>query len=324
MPLLPSSYHPPFHLRSGFWQTISPTLYRKLTWRTPVRERIATPDDDFLDLDWYPGSARSLIIVTHGLEGNSTRKYILGMVRIFNEAGFTVCAWNMRSCSGEINRQLRFYHSGASDDLETVTRHALATGRYDSVFLIGFSLGGNVTARYFGEGGSSLPPEIKGGMAVSVPLDLSSSAVELDRFRNKIFMIRFLHYLGKKVRAKEALFPDWISSEPMKNISTFHAFDNTYTAPIHGYGTAKNYYYQASGIRVLDQIDRPFLILNSADDSFLSPECSPEKLADSHPFVTLEKTRYGGHCGFMSGKEFPYYSEERALWFAKTAAGMVP
>lgn len=324
MPLLPSPYKPPFYLRSGFWQTTSPTLFRKLEFIQPNRERIDTPDDDFLDLDWYKQGARSLVIITHGLEGSASRKYVVGMARIFHEAGYDALAWNMRSCSGEINRQLRFYHSGASDDLEVVVKHAISSGKYDSLFLIGFSLGGNVTLRYFGEQSDHIPGQVKGGMGVSVPLDLTASAIELDRFRNKLFMARFLHYLGKKVRAKEKLYPDKISSKGYEKITTFHAFDNTYTAPIHGYGTAKNYYFQASGIRVLANTKRPLLILNAEDDSFLSPECFPEAIARDHEFVYLEKAKYGGHCGFMSGKEYPYYSEQRALEFARDFAGFKP
>jgi len=164
MPLIaPSDYRPPAYLWNGHLQTIVPSLFRTVPYHYE-RERITTPDDDFLDLDWAyasrqspvvsrqsaspsePTSRRSrlttedskLVILSHGLEGDSTRPYITGMVRHLTQHGYDCLPWNFRSCSGELNRQLRFYHSGATEDLELVVQHALAKG-YRDISLIGFS-----------------------------------------------------------------------------------------------------------------------------------------------------------------------------------------
>src|SRR6187431_2146497 len=138
------NYAPPFAFFNAHVETIYPSLLRRVPLAPYHRERIVTPDQDFLDLDWLRQGSDKLIIISHGLEGNSERAYIKGMARAGMARGFDILAWNYRGCSGEMNRQLRFYHSGATDDLDWVIRHALQTG-YKQINLIGFSLGGNLT-----------------------------------------------------------------------------------------------------------------------------------------------------------------------------------
>ncbi len=137
-----NDYHPPLFLGNGHVQTIYPVLFRKVANVRYQRERITTPDDDFLDLDWSRTHSNRLAIISHGLEGNSTRSYVKGMVRAVNEAGWDALAWNYRGCSGEPNTQLRSYHNGATDDLAAVIDHAASTGSYTEIALIGFSLRG--------------------------------------------------------------------------------------------------------------------------------------------------------------------------------------
>ncbi|MEQ8239911.1 MAG: alpha/beta fold hydrolase, partial [Cyclobacteriaceae bacterium] len=144
------NYQRPKVLFNGHIETIYPALFRKVTLPTlPVRERITTVDDDFLDIDWYRNGKNKVVILQHGLEGSSDRPYILGMARAFLLQSFDVCAWNFRGCSGEVNKAKIFYHSGATYDLENVVNHA--SKEYDQIFLVGFSLGGNLTLKYLGE-----------------------------------------------------------------------------------------------------------------------------------------------------------------------------
>ncbi|UOQ74350.1 YheT family hydrolase [Hymenobacter cellulosilyticus] len=145
---------------NGHVQTIVPSLWRSVPDVTYQRERVETPDGDFLDLDWSrqaAGSADTLAIVSHGLEGDAGRPYVRGMVRALKRAGLDALAWNYRSCSGEMNRLVRSYHLGDTDDLDFVIRYALATGRYRRIFLTGFSAGGNVTLKYLGENPDRVP-----------------------------------------------------------------------------------------------------------------------------------------------------------------------
>src|SRR5262249_25252310 len=157
-----------------------PSLLRKVHLQKPKRERITTPDDDFLDLDHYEQGSDTCVIISHGLEGNSQRPYSVGMAKAFFAKGYDAIAWNFRGCSGEVNRQLRFYHSGATDDLKTVVKHAAL--HYKQIFLVGFSLGGNMTLKYLGEG--DVHPSVKRGIAFSVPLNLHSSSIVLARSYN--------------------------------------------------------------------------------------------------------------------------------------------
>ena len=150
MPIVKSNYSPSKLYVNGHIETIIPALFRNVTGISYLRERIFTPDDDFLDLDWmktdYHSSQENLkkiVIISHGLEGNTSRSYIYGMVKAFHSKGYDVLAWNFRGCSEEMNRQLRFYHSGDTADLDFIIEHAAII--YDQIFLIGFSLGGNVT-----------------------------------------------------------------------------------------------------------------------------------------------------------------------------------
>src|SRR5579872_3142295 len=177
-------YSPPWFLFNAHLETIYPTLCRSVELKEYEHERINTPDDDFLDLYWLKQNSKKMVILSHGLEGNAHRSYIMGMAKVFYENGFDVMAWNYRGCGDEMNRALRFYHSGATDDLDTVTNDVIGQG-YDQIFLIGFSLGGNLTLKYAGE--RILPPQVKGVVTFSVPIDLYTSSLQISRPSNWIY-----------------------------------------------------------------------------------------------------------------------------------------
>ena len=197
-----STYVPPPLLSNGHLQTILPTLFRRVRGVVYQRERISTPDDDFLDLDWAASGCKRIAVIAHGLEGDSRQAYVLGMVRALVRSGWDAVVWNARGCSGEPNRVLRFTHSGATEDLEAVLAHVLATRDYPVVALMGFSLGGNLTLKYLGERGRELNPRIKKAVAFSVPCDLQSGSGKLAAPINQVYMRRFLLSLRGKVRAQ--------------------------------------------------------------------------------------------------------------------------
>ncbi len=322
MPLIEhSDYQPPQFLWNGHLQTIVPSLFRKV----PVsyeRERLTTPDDDFLDLDWSVKTGQTkLVILSHGLEGDSTRQYIAGMVRHLNNHGYDCLAWNFRSCSGEMNRQLRMYHSGATDDLDTVVNQAVAKG-YEDISLVGYSLGGNLTLKYLGEYADRLPSAVRRAVVFSVPLDLAASSGMLSRGFSRVYVRRFLKHLRLKVEGKEKLFPQHISSKNYRRLRTLIDFDNQYTAPLHGFEDAWDYYRRNSSIHFLDRINVPTLVVNAQNDPMLAPECFPEALARKLSCVWMEFPEEGGHCGFppADSKNEVYWSEERALRFLKEHA----
>lgn len=308
-----AQYLPPFFLYGAHLETIYPALMRRVSLIPYTRERIRTPDDDFLDLDWLQKGSADLVIISHGLEGNSTRPYVKGMAKALHEKGFDVLAWNFRGCSGEINRQLRFYHSGATDDLDTVVTHVLDNQRYKRLFLIGFSLGGNLTLKYLGE--RKVPEIIHKAVVFSVPMDLKTSCEKISRPQNRIYSNRFLKSLKGKILMK-ARHRDELDTTRLSRIRTLMEFDDCYTAPLHNFRDANDYYQQCSAIRFVAGIEVPTLIINTLNDPFLSPECFPAALLDDHPYVRLEILSRGGHVGFTQfNKNGLYWSEQRALEF---------
>ena len=289
-----------------------PTLFRKIDMPAYVRERITTADNDFLDVDIAGVSSSRAVILCHGLEGSSKSKYILGMAQIFNKNGWDAVAMNYRSCSGEPNKSVSFYHSGLTADLDQVIK--TIGSRYTQLVLIGFSLGGNLVLKYVGERGSALPDKIKKAVAISVPCDLTSSAVELDKPHNFIYNKRFIKKLAAKVKAKKNIMPDKIDIEPLDKIKSLNDFDDCYTAPLSGFKDAHDYWSRCSSRQFLPGIKIPTLIINAHDDPFLGEGCFPWKEAAENDFLELEVPRYGGHVGFVSDSEI-YWSEERTLQF---------
>ncbi|HLV76361.1 MAG TPA: alpha/beta fold hydrolase [Marinobacter sp.] len=309
-------YHPPVWLRNGHVQSVWPTLFRTVTMPEPETEVISTPDHDELHLDWYRQNSKRVAIISHGLEGHSRRPYVLGMARALVAQGWDVLAWNFRSCGGVMNRQPRFYHSGATEDLHAVVTHALVQD-YQNVFLTGFSMGGNLSLLYLGQQGEQVNSRISGAIVYSVPVDLAGSAEVLALPSRRIYMQRFLKGLQGKMEDKARRFPELIDVTGYREIRNFEQFDNRYTAPLHGFRDAGDYWANCSALHRLKDIRVPSLMVNAADDPFLSAACFPETKAQLGSYVTLEMPRWGGHVGFVEhARDGYYWSERRAVMFS--------
>lgn len=304
------AYHPPALFFNGHLQTIYPALFRK-----PVvsyqRERIDTPDGDFLDLDWASAGNRRVVILLHGLEGSSEGQYIKGLVNALQRRGWDALALNFRGCSGEPNRLLRTYHSGETSDLAQVIRHVEQQQQYEQIALVGFSLGGNVCLKYLGEQGANIPARIVAAAAVSVPCDLESSCYELAKPANHFYFRRFLKRLNKKVAAKQHLLPAPLPA--VMQMKTFHEFDDAFTAPVHGFSGATDYYTRSSSRPFIPRIALPTLLINAWNDPFLSPACFPVAEAKENPAFTLVTPRNGGHVGFPLWRQNGEYWHEALL-----------
>ncbi len=317
MPLISESdYRAPFLFGNPHFQTIIPTLFRKVAGVIYKRERIDTADEDFLDLDWSSVGSKRLCIVLHGLEGNSGRPYMRGMVRALNRRRWDALALNFRGCCGEPNRKLRMYHSGETEDLQAVINHASALGAYSQLALVGFSLGGNAILKYLGEQGSGVAPILRAAVTISVPCDLSACSIRLEEFLNRPYLKRFLRMLRGKMETKSLMAPDIVRIAGYDQIKTLKEFDDRYTAPLHGFKDADDYYSQSSCKQFLNTISIPTLLINAADDPFLSATCFPTKEAEANQNLFLEVPKHGGHVGFMArNRELEYWSEARATSF---------
>lgn len=310
------AYRAPLWLPDGHTQSIYPALFRKIPLTHSHSERMELPDGDFLDVDWHMRSEalheKPLLIVSHGLEGSSRRHYVTGLIRAMPEVN--ALAWNYRSCSGDPNRNLRFYHSGATEDLDFVIQQAVARGVKD-IYLAGFSLGGNLSLKWLGENGKKASQFVRKAVAFSVPLHLSSSSQQLTRRENRLYTHRFLQTLLEKVTEKSARYPMDITPSMLTSIRSLYDFDNVITGPLHGFKDAEDYYERNSSLYFLANIQVPTLIVNAKNDPFLSQECLPEQI--DLDFVQIELPDSGGHCGFYPRNyRGQTWAEQRAAaWF---------
>lgn len=316
MPIITSSYNPPFLFKNNHFNTIYKTLFFKNKVQYS-RKRITTPDHDFIDIDFSMVASDTIVIASHGLEGSSNSKYILSLVNQLNNYQIACAAINFRGCSGEDNKHLYSYNSGKTDDLKTAINYILNTYNFKNIILVGYSMGGNITLKYLGET-SNIHSTVKGGIAISVPCDLEGLSNVLSKKENILYMQRFLRTLKKKSLAKILKFPkSGLKQEAIKNARNFTDFDNAVTAPLFGFKNAKDYWTQCSSKQYLPQIKLPTLIINALDDTFLSKSCFPYKEAKENYNLTLETPKYGGHVGFNTvvfGKDM-HWSENRIRTF---------
>jgi uncharacterized protein len=314
MPLLEASdYRPPLLFRNGHINTFYPYLFRKINHPGYQRIRVHTPDGDFTDIDTIFNGNRRLAVLLHGLEGSSNSQYILGTSALLSSAGWDIAAINFRSCSGEMNLTPTLYHSGFTDDL-----HFILNGfknQYDELFLTGFSLGGNVVMKYLGDRRYQIPENVKAAAGVSVPCDLAGGSIKIATKENYLYQKNFLNSLGAKMKIKAEQFPEIIDADKLTITRTLIDFDNHFTAPLHGFKDAKDYYAQSSCNQFLRQIQIPSLIINALDDTFLPDTSYPVEAALANPDLFLLTPGFGGHVGFTTYRAKNYWSEQKIKAF---------
>lgn len=315
--MIETDFKPKGILKNGHVNTIWPNLFRNVPFAGYTRQRVELPYGDFIDLDTILEGRKTCVLLMHGLEGDSHRPYMLGMAKRCLEIGYDVIAMNHRGCSGEPNRLLTAYHSGKTDDLETILEFVDVNFDFDNVIICGFSLSGNLLLKYAGERGEGISKLVKACVAISVPCDLASSAYKLKKGFNKVYMARFMKTLKAKAYQKLESFSEVpFSVSDVKSARTFHDFDEFYTSRVHGFNGAHDYWQKCSSKPFIKNIKVPTLILNAQDDPFLTPQCFPVKECAANSYVALEMPKYGGHVGFVRDfKMKTTYAEERVVEF---------
>jgi uncharacterized protein len=309
----------------GNLQTIWPALVSKrCDGDTPTyhRERWATPDADFIDVDWLapryrPGTATEsapvsksapiaatdtvpLLVLFHGLEGSSASHYARAFAQVAERLGWRYAVPHFRGCSGAANLTARAYHSGDFEEIGWILDRFRALHAGPCV-AVGVSLGGNALLRWAEEAGSSAAACVSAVAALSSPVNLAASGHAIGRgFNRHVYTRMFLHTLRPKALAKLALQPNLFDRTKMLAARDLYDFDNLYTAPVHGFRDTDDYWLRGSALPQLHRIDIPALVVNALNDPFV-PAASLPRADQVGRHVTLWQPAHGGHAGFPTG-----------------------
>ncbi|HRP75999.1 MAG TPA: hydrolase [Rhodocyclaceae bacterium] len=292
----------PWWLPGGHAQTIAP-LTRKGPLPSYERERIDTPDGDFIDLDWLSGPATDapLVALFHGLEGSSGSHYARSLMHALQSAGWRGVVPHFRGCSGEANRLARAYHSGDTDEIDWILRHLHRAAGTAPLFAVGVSLGGNALLKWMGEREQGSRELLTGAAAVCPPLDLSISGTALGRGFNRVYSMHFLQTLKRKALEKAERHPGLFDPQAVRSARSLRDFDDAYTGPMHGFSGVEDYWRRASSKPWLGAIRTPTLLVCAANDPFVPPAALPGR-HELSAHVAFECPSAGGHVGFMSGR----------------------
>ena len=257
------------------------------------------------------------IVFLHGLEGSADAGYINSFAQAALDRGFGVHRKNLRTCGGTEHLCETMYHSGLTSDTEFIVKGLHERGR-GPVFLVGFSLGGNVALKLAGELGQT---EVLAGVcAISTPIDLAMSVRSLSKPFNVLYARRFLKRLKARVATKCTINPDRYSSNGLNHVRTIWEFDDRFTAPLFGFGTAANYYATQSASRYLDSIRVPTLVIAAKDDPLVPFEMYEHPAFRNNSAISLITTAHGGHLGFLSRTKPRFWADGTALdWIENVA-----
>lgn len=316
------NYAAPRWLPGGHLQTIWPALYARRAFGPPPRyrrERWTAPDGDFIDVDFLePGgvctpaqalhgadAAPPLLVLFHGLEGSSHSHYAVAFADWAREHGLAYAVPHFRGCSGEINRAPRAYHSGDHEEVDWILARFHAWQRQRGggrVLAVGISLGGNALLRWAGEHGVAARERVDAVAAVCAPLDLAAGGHMIGQGFNRLVYTRmFLHTMKPKALAKLRQHPGLFDAQRLLAARDLHGFDDVFTAPLHGFRNADDYWRRASAKPMLGAIRLPALAVNARNDPFV-PAASLPKPHEVGAWVQLWQPEQGGHVGFAHGR----------------------
>jgi predicted alpha/beta-fold hydrolase len=318
------SFIPRRRLRGGHWQTLAGNFMRR-------EDALPAPESQMIEVGkgvsllchshWQPNATdATTIIVLHGLEGSSDSQYMIGVGNKAWAEGMNVVRMNMRNCGGTESASNTLYHSGLSGDVDAVIRFFIRERGVTKIVCAGYSMGGNIMIKLAGEYGrdGSAPKELAAFAAVSPALDLGPSCDALHLPQNRLYEIRFVFNLKRRMRRKAALFPGVFDLSGLRKIHSVREFDDKITARYAGFNGADDYYYRAAAARVVEHIKLPTLIIHALDDPFIRilPETRAKLLAN--PNITYLETAHGGHCAFLAD---PNGYDGR--WAEKTLVGFL-
>lgn len=315
-----SDFRPAWWLPGAHAQTLGAQARRgprlALEW-----EEFTLPDGDFLELGWTGPADGPIAVLIHGLGGSYQSPHIRGLAAAMARAGWRVCLFHFRGCALRPNRSLTTYHNGWTADLDEVFRALAARYPARRRAAIGISLGGNALLKLLGEQGEAVP--LHGAAAISVALELRPCVDRLNSGFSRFYQAVLLRRLKRRLAERRALISARLDWGRIVAARRFPTFDDAFTAPVHGFRDAEDYYARASSRPQLHAVRVPTLILVSADDPFLAAEALP-RAADLSPAIRAEVSQAGGHVGFVSGPPHKpiYWLEPRIVrWLDGLTAG---
>lgn len=300
---------PPYCLRSGLLDDI------------PAEARLFTIEENIRLLGychWQPDRrSTATVVLVHGLEGSSESHYMHGIAAKGYRAGLNVIRMNQRTCGGTEHLASTLYNSGLSGDYRAIVRELATVDGLTRIWLVGYSMGGNLILKAAGELGSS-EPTLKGVVAVCPNIDPTQCVDALEQPTNWIYHNHFLSRLKARLRRKAALIPGKWDLLGLDRIRLIREFDDRYTAPDGGYQNGADYYDRAGSRHVLGSIAVPTLIITAQDDPFIPYSMFALRAIEQNSSIRLVAPRYGGHCGFFQWRrngEDSYWAENRIVDF---------
>jgi predicted alpha/beta-fold hydrolase len=317
--------HP--RLKNGHVQTLAGAVIRR-------RFKLVTTNLQSRIFDTAPGvqvlaycswqanrRAHPTLILLHGMEGSTESRYMLGTADKALVSGFNVIRVNVRNCGGTEHLSPTLYHAGLTDDLKHIVAELGEQDGLEDLFLVGFSLGGNVVLKLAGEYGQTAPEQLRGVIAVSPSIDLASCADAIELRSNLIYHANFIRSLRRRLRRKARLFPERYDTSRLRGVWTIREFDDRITAPHMGFQNVAHYYEHASALPFLKHIAIPAVMIHAQDDPFIPFAPFQREDVTCNPRIALLAPRHGGHVGFIAGDaegENRFWAESMVVSAART------
>ena len=318
-------FHPHPFLRHQLFMTLAPRYLprRNLLRGVPTEARLFTvaPHSRMLGYCHWQAERqqRPTVLLLHGLEGSSESHYMRGIAAKAWRAGMNVIRLNQRNCGGTEHLSATLYNSGLSDDYRAVIAELAQKDGLERMWMVGYSMGGNLILKMAGEVGESLQA-LKGVIAVCPTIEPAVCVAALEQPRNFLYHLFFVKRVKERLRRKARLFPDSWDTSRLPFIRTIRQFDHHYTAPDGGYESAEEYYERVAARHVLAQIRVPTLIITAQNDPLIPHSCFEIPAISQNPAIILLAPAHGGHCGFYQRPrldEDAYWAENRIIELVK-------
>lgn len=306
-PPIMKPFKPAWWLSNGNLQTIWASKIPRESQVSYHYEKFMLPDGDHTHIAWHghvnpsipnKKSATPIVVVLHGLEGSAESFYAKGLMNQISQIGWRGAVMHFRGCHQGPNRLQRSYHSGDTEDLRFFLAYLSAHHPNAPIYLVGYSLGGNVLLKYLGE--ESLDAQVAGAVAVSVPFELSHASEKLTQGLSQLYQHVLLTSLKDRFIEKFQTLPCPIDKGIVKTLKTIWEYDDVVTAPLHGFTDAADYYAKSSCRQYLKHITTNTLILHAKDDPLVPPSAIPS-LTELSSSTALECSTNGGHVAFIAG-----------------------